>query len=108
MIDGNDLNTADALNSNKRGAYIAIDTVTYDNTLGAEETTIDVVGAIGLVGYTLEGEVNSVTATAVVAADGTAQIVVAGLLAPGTYTVTVKVTNAGAEYGSFTTATLTV
>jgi len=108
MIDGNDLNTADALNSNKRGAYIAIDTVTYDNTLGAEETTIDVVGAIGLVGYTLEGEVNSVTATAIVAADGTAQIVVAGLLAPGTYTVTVKVTNSGAEYGSFTTATLTV
>jgi len=108
MIDGNDLNTADALNSNKRGAYLKIDTVGYDNTLGAEETNINVIGAIGLVGYTLEGEVNGNTATAVVNATGTAAITVAGLLAPGTYTVTVKVTNAGSEYGSFTTATLTV
>jgi hypothetical protein len=108
MIDGNDLNTADALNSNKRGAYLEIDTVGYDNTLGAEETNINVIGAIGLVGYTLEGEVNGNTATAVVNATGTAAITVAGLLAPGTYTVTVKVTNSGSEYGSFTTATLTV
>jgi hypothetical protein len=106
MIDGNDLNTADALNSNKRGAYIKIDSVAYSTT--PDETTIDIIGAIGLVGYTLQGEVNSVTATSTVAADGTAQIVVAGTLAPGTYTVTVKVTNAGSEYGSFTTATLTV
>ena len=68
ILDGNSLNTADALNSNNRGAYIKIDSMSYDNTLGAEETTINVVGAIGLVGYTLQGEVNSVTATAVVAA----------------------------------------
>lgn len=108
LVAGVTVNTADALDSDARGAYIAIDSVSYDNTLGSEETTIDVVGAIGLVGFTLEGEVDGNVATAVVAADGSATIVVAGLLAPGTYVVTVKVTNAGPEYGSFQTASLTV
>jgi hypothetical protein len=102
MIDGNDLNTADALNSNKRGAYLVIDSTVYQS--GATQTVIDVVDAIGLVGYTLEATVNAVTDTAVVAADGTATITVVGALAAGTYDVVVKVTNAGSEYGSFTTS----
>ncbi len=106
MIDGNDLNTADALNSNKRGAYIKIDSVSYSTT--PDETTVNIIDAIGLVGYTIEAEVDGNTATGVVLADGTVSIVVAGTLGAGTYTVTAKVTNSGAEYGSFTTATLTV
>ena len=106
LVAGITVNTADALNSNARGAYLVIDSAVYQS--GASQTVVDVIGAIGLVGFTLEAEVDGNTDTGVVAADGTAQIVVAGLLAPGTYTVTVKVTNAGAEYGSFTTATLTV
>lgn len=100
------INTADALDSDARGAYIEIDSVSYDG--GPDETTINVIGAIGLVGYTLEGEVDGNTDTAVVAADGTATIVVSGTLGAGTYIVTVKVTTSGPEYGSFQTATLTV
>lgn len=106
LVAGITVNTANALNSINRGAYLVIDSVTYNG--GTNETTIDVIGAIGLVGFTLEGEVDSNTDTAVVGADGTTSIVVAGAIAPGTYTVTVKVTNAGSEFGSFTTGTLTV
>jgi hypothetical protein len=106
LVAGITVNTANALNSINRGAYLVIDSVTYNG--GTNETTIDVIGAIGLVGFTLEGEVDSNTDTAVVGADGTTSIVVAGALSAGTYTVTVKVTNAGSEFGSFTTGTLTV
>lgn len=106
LVAGITVNTANALNSINRGAYLVIDSVTYNG--GTNETTIDVIDAIGLVGFTLQGTVNSNTATAVVGADGTTSIVVAGAIAPGTYTVTVKVTNAGSEFGSFTTGTLTV
>jgi len=106
LVAGATINTADALNSNKRGAYIKIDSVSYSTT--PDETTVDIVDAIGLVGYTIEAEVDGNTATGVVLADGTVSIVVAGTLGAGTYTVTAKVTNAGAEYGSFTTASLTV
>ena len=106
LVAGITVNTANALNSINRGAYMVIDFVAYD--AGTSETTIDVIDAIGLVGFTLQATVNSNTATAVVGADGTTSIVVAGALSAGTYTVTVKVTNAGSEFGSFTTATLTV
>jgi hypothetical protein len=106
MIDGNDLNTADALNSNKRGAYLEITSVSYSTT--PDETQVVIEKAIGLVGYTIEVDVNGNTDTGVVAADGEVTIVVAGTLAAGTYTVTAKVTNAGSEYGSFTTTTFTV
>lgn len=106
LVAGATINTADALNSDAKGAYIVIDSVVYSTT--PDVTTIDIVDAIGLVGYTLEAEVDGNTDTAVVAGDGTATIVVAGTLAAGTYVVTVKVTNSGAEYGSFTTASLTV
>ena len=106
LVAGITVNTANALNSINRGAYMVIDLVTYDAATSA--TTIDVIDAIGLVGFTLQATVNSNTATAVVGADGTTSIVVAGALSAGTYTVTVKVTNAGSEFGSFTTSTLTV
>ena len=106
LVAGITVNTANALNSINRGAYMVIDLVAYD--AGTSATTIDVIDAIGLVGFTLQSTVNSNTATAVVGADGTTSIVVAGALSAGTYTVTVKVTNAGSEFGSFTTATLTV
>ena len=106
LVAGITVNTANALNSINRGAYMVIDLVAYD--AGTSATTIDVIDAIGLVGFTLQATVNSNTATAVVGADGTTSIVVAGAIAPGTYTVTVKVTNAGSEFGSFTTGTLTV
>lgn len=106
LVAGITVNTANALNSINRGAYMVIDLVAYD--AGTSETTIDVIDAIGLVGFTLQATVNSNTATAVVGADGTTSIVVAGALSAGTYTVTVKVTNAGSEFGSFTTGTLTV
>jgi hypothetical protein len=102
LVAGITVNTADALNSNARGAYLLIDNVVYQS--GASQTVVDVIGAIGLVGYTLEAEVDGNTDTGVVLGDGTVQIIVAGALAAGTYTVTVKVTNAGSEYGSFTTA----
>lgn len=102
LVAGITVNTANALNSINRGAYMVIDLVAYD--AGTSATTIDVIDAIGLVGFTLQATVNSNTATAVVGADGTTSIVVAGALSAGTYTVTVKVTNAGSEFGSFTTA----
>lgn len=102
LVAGVTVNTADALNSDARGAYLLIDNVVYQS--GASQTVVDVIGAIGLVGFTLEAEVDGNTDTGVVLGDGTVQIIVAGALAAGTYTVTVKVTNAGSEYGSFTTA----
>lgn len=102
LVAGVTVNTADALNSDARGAYLLIDNVVYQS--GASQTVVDVIGAIGLVGFTLEAEVDGNTDTGIVLGDGTVQIIVAGALAAGTYTVTVKVTNAGSEYGSFTTA----
>ena len=106
LVAGITVNTADALNSNARGAYLVIDGVSYSS--GATETTVDVVDAIGLVGFTVEAKVNNQTNTGVVGADGSVTIVVDGALSSGTYVVTVKVTNAGPEYGSFQTASLTV
>ena len=82
--------------------HLLIDSAVYQS--GASQTVVDVIDAIGLVGFTLEAKVNGVTDTAVVAGDGTATLTVVGALAAGTYTVTVRVTNAGPEYGSFTTA----
>jgi hypothetical protein len=72
------------------------------------ETDVIITGAIGLVGYTIEAKVNGVTNTGVVGADGEVTIVVNGSLSAGTYVVTARVTNAGAEYGSFQTVSLTV
>ena len=106
LVAGITVNTANALNSINRGAYLVINSAVYQS--GASQTVVGVISAIGLVGFTLQGEVNSNTATAVVSAAGTATITIAGALAAGTYTVTVKVTNAGSEFGSFTTGTLTV
>jgi hypothetical protein len=81
---------------------LVIDSAVYQS--GATQSVIDVVDAIGLVGFTLEAKVNSVTDTAVVAADGTATLTVVGALSAGTYAVVVRVTNAGSEYGSFQTS----
>lgn len=106
LVAGITVNTANALDSDARGAYLVIDGVSYSS--GATETTVDIVDAIGLVGFTLEAKVNNQTNTGVVAADGSVTIVVDGALSSGTYVVTVKVTNAGSEYGSFQTASLTV
>jgi len=101
LVAGITVNTANALNSNARGAYLVIDSAVYQS--GATQCVIDIVDAIGLVGFTLEAKVNGVTDTAVVAADGTATLTVVGALSTGTYAVVVRVTNAGSEYGSFTT-----
>lgn len=106
LVAGITVNTANALDSDARGAYLVIDGVSYSS--GATETTVDVVDAIGLVGFTVEAKVNNQTNTGVVGADGSVTIVVDGALSAGTYVVTVKVTNAGPEYGSFQTASLTV
>ena len=106
LVAGITVNTANALDSDARGAYLLIDGVTYSS--GATETTVDIVDAIGLVGFTVEAKVNNQTNTGVVGADGSVTIVVDGALSSGTYVVTVKVTNAGPEYGSFQTASLTV
>lgn len=106
LVAGITVNTANALDSDARGAYLVIDGVSYSS--GATETTVDVVDAIGLVGFTVEAKVNNQTNTGVVGADGSVTIVVDGALSSGTYVVTVKVTNAGPEYGSFQTASLTV
>lgn len=106
LVAGVTVNTAAALDSDARGAYLVIDGVTYSS--GATETTVDIVDAIGLVGFTVEAKVNNQTNTGVVGADGSVTIVVDGALSSGTYVVTVKVTNAGPEYGSFQTASLTV
>ena len=102
LVAGITVNTANALNSNARGAYLVIDSAVYQS--GATQCVIDIVDAIGLVGFTLEAKVNSVTNTGVVDADGTVSIIVDGSLSAGTYPVVVKVTNAGSEYGSFTTS----
>ena len=102
LVAGITVNTLNALNSDNRGAYLVIDSAVYQS--GASQTVVDIVSAIGLVGFTLEAKVNGVTDTAVVAGDGTATLTVVGSLSAGTYTVTVRVTNAGPEYGSFTTA----
>lgn len=106
LVAGITVNTANALDSDARGAYLVIDGVSYSS--GATETTVDVVDAIGLVGFTVEAKVNNQTNTGVVGADGSVTIVVDGALSSGTYVVTVKVTNAGPEYGSFQTQSLTV
>jgi hypothetical protein len=106
LVAGITVNTANALDSDARGAYLVIDGVSYSS--GATETTVDVVDAIGLVGFTVEAKVNNQTNTGVVGANGSVTIVVDGALSSGTYVVTVKVTNAGPEYGSFQTASLTV
>jgi hypothetical protein len=102
LVAGITVNTANALNSNARGAYLVIDSAVYLS--GATQCVIDIVDAIGLVGFTLEAKVNSVTNTGVVDADGTVSIIVDGALSAGTYAVVVRVTNAGSEYGSFTTS----
>jgi hypothetical protein len=102
LVAGITVNTLNALNSNARGAYLVIDSAVYQS--GATQCVIDIVDAIGLVGFTLEAKVNSVTNTGVVDADGTVSIIVDGSLSAGTYPVVVRVTNAGSEYGSFTTS----
>jgi hypothetical protein len=108
LVAGATINTALRLDADDRGAFMAL-AVTYDGTLGAEETVIDVTGAIGLVGYTLSATVDGLLATTgVVGADGSVTITCVGLQAGGAHTVKVTVTNAGAEYGSFQTATFTV
>ena len=106
LVAGITVNTANALDSDARGAYLVIDGVSYSS--GATETTVDIVDAIGLVGFTVQAKVNNQTNTGVVGADGSVTIVVDGALSSGTYVVTVKVTNAGPQYGSFQTASLTV
>jgi hypothetical protein len=102
LVAGITVNTLNALDSDNRGAYLVIDSAVYQS--GATQSVIDVIDAIGLVGFTLEAKVNGVTDTAVVAGDGTATLTVVGALAAGTYAVVVRVTNAGSEYGSFQTS----
>jgi hypothetical protein len=102
LVAGITVNTLNALDSDNRGAYLVIDSAVYQS--GATQSVIEVIDAIGLVGFTLEAKVNNVTDTAVVAGDGTATLTVVGSLSAGTYAVVVRVTNAGSEYGSFQTS----
>lgn len=105
LVAGITVNTLNALDSDNRGAYLEV-AANYDSP--NTETDVIITGAIGLVGYTIEAKVNGVTNTGVVGADGEVTIVVNGSLSAGTYVVTARVTNAGAEYGSFQTVSLTV
>ena len=105
LVAGITVNTLNALDSDNRGAYLEV-AANYDSP--NTETDVIITGAIGLVGYTIEAKVNNVTNTGVVGADGEVTIVVNGSLSAGTYVVTARVTNAGAEYGSFQTVSLTV
>lgn len=108
LVAGATIDTAAALDSDARGAYMAI-VAQYDNTLGAEETIVEVKGAIGLVGFTVDVSIDGGAATAgIIGTNGEIQVTIVGLLAPGAHTVKAIVTNAGAQYGSFQTATLTV
>ena len=105
LVAGITVNTLNALDSDNRGAYLEV-AANYDSP--NTETDVIITGAIGLVGYTIEAKVNNVTNTGVVGADGEVTIVVNGSLSAGTYVVTARVTNAGPEYGSFQTVSLTV
>jgi len=105
LVAGITVNTLNALDSDNRGAYLEV-AANYDSP--NTETDVIITGAIGLVGYTIEAKVNGVTNTGVVGADGEVTIVVNGSLSAGTYVVTARVTNAGPEYGSFQTVSLTV
>jgi len=105
LVAGITVNTLNALDSDNRGAYLEV-AANYDSV--NTETDVIITGAIGLVGYTIEAKVNNVTNTGVVGADGEVTIVVDGSLSAGTYVVTARVTNRGAEYGSFQTVSLTV
>jgi len=105
LVAGITVNTLNALDSDKRGAYLEV-AANYDSP--NTETDVIITGAIGLVGYTIEAKVNGVTNTGVVGTDGEVTIVVNGSLSAGTYVVTARVTNAGPEYGSFQTVSLTV
>ena len=106
LVAGITVNTLNALDSDNRGAYLLVASATYSSV--NTETTVTITDAIGLVGYTIEAKVNNVTNTGIVGGDGEVTIVVDGSLSAGTYTVTARVTNRGAEYGSFNTRTLTV
>ena len=105
LVAGITVNTLNALDSDNRGAYLEV-AANYDSP--NTETDVIITGAIGLVGFTIEAKVNGVTNTGVVGADGEVTIVVNGSLSAGTYVVTARVTNAGSEYGSFQTVSLTV
>lgn len=105
LVAGITVNTLNALDSDNRGAYLEVAAV-YDSP--NTETDVIITGAIGLVGFTIEAKVNGVTNTGVVGTDGEVTIVVNGSLSAGTYVVTARVTNAGSEYGSFQTVSLTV
>jgi hypothetical protein len=105
LVAGITVNTLNALDSDNRGAYLEV-AANYDSP--NTETDVIITGAIGLVGYTIEAKVNGVTNTGVVGTDGEVTIVVNGSLSAGTYVVTARVTNAGPEYGSFQTVSLTV
>lgn len=108
LVAGVTINTALRLDADDRGAFMVV-VAAYDGTLGAEETTVEVKAAIGLVGYTVDVSIDGGAATAgIIGANGDVQVVIAGLLAPGDHTVKAVVINAGAEYGSFQTFTLTV
>ena len=105
LVAGITVNTLNALDSDNRGAYLEV-AANYDSP--NTETDVIITGAIGLVGFTIEAKVNGVTNTGVVGTDGEVTIVVNGSLSAGTYVVTARVTNAGSEYGSFQTVSLTV
>jgi hypothetical protein len=109
LVTGATINTALRLDADDRGAFMAIGPIVYDGTLGAEDTTITITDAIGLVGYTVEVTIDGGSATnAVIGADGSVVVTIAGIRLAGVRTVKATVTNAGAEYGSFQTATFTV
>ena len=109
LVAGATVNTLLRLDSDDRGAYMVIDSITYDNTLGAEETVIVITDAIGLVGFTLTATIDGATATTgVVGTDGEVTIVIAGLHLAGAHAVKVYVTTAGDQYNSFQTGSFTV
>jgi hypothetical protein len=107
MVAGANYNTLNLLNSNAGGAQIDI-VATYDDTLGAEETTIDVT-ALAAAGLEVETFLDGVSIdTPTLDDNGEDTHVEAGLLAPGSHTVKVVIISAGALENNFAEITFTV
>jgi len=95
---GTIVNTADLLNTTLAGMQIDLEAA---YSVGPDQVTVDVT-AIAAVGLTFEIFQDGVSqGTAVIGADGKAQFINAGTLAPGSYVYRVEFTTEGQAKGSF-------
>lgn len=106
LVAGATVDTSLFLDSDVKGAYMEV-AASYDG--GTTTTTVDVTGAIGLVGQAVEAFLDgSSIATGTIGADGTVTMTDVAVVGAGAHTVKVVVTTSGNEYGSFQTTTFTV